>query len=119
MQKLSGNIEKLTLNNKNYRKVLATTKNMQLVLMRLKPGEEIGMESHPHTTQFIRVESGSCKAITPAKTFRLKADSYVIIPPKTKHNIVNTSKDQDLMLYTIYSPPEHPRNCVQRKKPLF
>lgn len=110
------NIEKLTLKNKNYRKVIETTKTMQLVLMRLKPLEEIGSEIHTHTTQFIRIESGKCEAIVNGKKYKLRDNDYIIIPPNKKHNIINTSKTKSVHLYTIYSPPEHAPDCVQRNK---
>ena len=110
------NIEKLTLSNKNYRKVLHTTRNMQLVVMSLQSGQEIGAEIHKETSQFIRIESGNAKAIIKGKTFYLKDGDCVIIPPGFKHNIINTGKD-DLKLYTIYTPPEHPKKLIQKYKP--
>ena len=115
---MSRNIEKLTLKNKNYRQVIETTKNMQLVLMRLKPMEEIGEEIHKHTTQFIRIESGKCKAIVDGKKYMLRDDDYLIIRPNKTHNIINVSKTKNLHMYTIYSPPEHAPNCVEPKKTL-
>jgi mannose-6-phosphate isomerase-like protein (cupin superfamily) len=111
-----GNIEKLTLKNKNYRKVLATTKNMQLVLMSLKPLEEIGTEVHKHTSQFMRIEKGSCVAIIGSKKIKLKDDDFIIIPPNTKHNIINNSKTEKLKLYSIYTPPEHKPGLIQKRK---
>jgi mannose-6-phosphate isomerase-like protein (cupin superfamily) len=108
-----NNIEKKTINNTNYRKVVSTTNQIQLVLMSLSEGEEIGMETHPHTTQFIRVEKGTGVAIVRNKRFNLKENDAIIIPANHKHNIIATS---DLKLYTIYSPPEHDKNLVQRKK---
>lgn len=106
------NIELSTLDNNNYRKVEHTTQNMQLVVMKLKPGEEIGMERHPSTTQFIRVEKGEGIAIVNGHEFFLGNNSAIIIPPNTLHNIKNTSKDE-LKLYTIYTPPEHSPTLVQ------
>lgn len=110
-----GNLEKLTLSNKNYRKVLYTTSDLQLVVMCLKAGEEIGSETHSHTTQFIRVESGKAKAVISGKVFYLKEQDFIIIPPKHKHNIMNTGKEE-LKLYTIYTPPQHQKNLVQKYK---
>ena len=111
-----GNIEKLTNQNTYYRKVISTTPQQQLVLMCLKPLEEIGMEKHPHTTQFIRVESGRGKAVVGKSTYRLSDDSFIIIPPNKCHNIINTSKTKPLKLYTIYSPPEHKPGTKQKRK---
>lgn len=111
------NIDKLTLDNNAYRKVLKTTCTQQLVVMSLLPGEDIGTEIHPHTTQFIKVVGGECDAILNGHTFHMKEDFAVVIPPGTNHNIINTSKDNKLKLYTIYSPPEHPDNTLQQTKP--
>lgn len=108
-----ANIEKQTLKNKNYRKVINTTKQMQLVLMSIPSGEEIGMEIHPKTTQFIRVESGNGVAIINNIKINLKDGDAIVIPSNTKHNIISK---KDLKLYTIYSPPEHPDMLVERNK---
>lgn len=110
------NIKSLTFDNPNYRKVEQTTQNMQLVTMNLKPGEEIGMERHPSTTQFIRVESGEGTAIVKGIDYHLGDDSAIIIPPNTLHNIKNTG-NSPLKLYTIYTPPEHRYNLIQSEKP--
>ena len=85
-----GNIEELTLQNKNYREVLATTKNMQLVIMSLKKNDEIGMEIHPKTSQFIRVESGEGIAIIDNVLYHLTDGDVVVVPPGAEHNIINT-----------------------------
>lgn len=114
---MAVNIEKATLNNKNYRKVINTTPNQQLVLMSLKPNVEIGMEKHQKTTQFIRIESGKGLAIINGKKIKLQDGSIVVIPPNTLHNIINTSKTKRLQLYTIYSPPEHKDGLIQKDKP--
>lgn len=117
----SINIEKETLKNKNYRKVLSTTPNMQLVVMSIKPQTEIGLEKHSKIDQFIRIEKGKGKAIITnnkkeiIQTTRLKDGSVIIIPKNTWHNIINTG-DENLQLYSIYSPPEHPPNTLQRNK---
>lgn len=100
-----GNIETKTLTNTKYRNILYTSKEMQLVLMNIEPGEEIGMESHPSTSQFIRVEGGSGRAIVANKNYRLRDGDAILIPSKTRHNII-AGRD-GLQLYTIYSPPEH------------
>ena len=101
------NIEELTINNSNFRKVLFTAPNSQLVVMNLKPGENIGMEVHSDIDQFIRVESGEGKAILNGEETVIKDDFAVVIPAGTQHDIVNTSSEEELKLYTIYSPPEH------------
>jgi len=108
-----GNIEKLTVKNTYYRKVLSTTSTMQLVLMSLCPDEEIGREKHSHTTQFIRVEAGRAKAIIGNKKYFLKDGDAIVIPPNTWHNVINTGK-KDLKLYTLYAPPEHPPGTKER-----
>lgn len=109
------NIEKATLRNKNYRKVIHTTNHIQLVLMTLKRGEEIGMERHSNLAQFIRVEAGSAKAIVARNVYRLKDGDAIIIPARTMHNIINTG-NTDLKLYTVYTSPIHEDNCVQKNK---
>lgn len=109
------NIEKDTLENENFRKVLYTAKNMQLVVMSLNAGEEIGMETHPEHDQFIRVDKGSAKAILNGEESELVDGSCVIIPAGVEHNIVNTG-DEMLKLYTIYSPPEHADGTIHVTK---
>ena len=116
MSYFKDNIETITKENTNYRQVLDTTKTMQLVLMSLKPLEEIGSEVHEHTTQFIRIESGKGRAILNDVPMDLNQDDAIIIPPGTKHNIINVSNDQFLKLYTIYAPPEHDPGCIQKTK---
>ena len=112
------NIEKDTLKNKMYRKVLHTVpgKN-QLVLMSLKPGEDIPKETHKKISQFIRIESGKGHAIIDGKKYILKDGNSIIIPPKAEHYIKNTSKTNDLKLYTIYSPEAHSPNKTNRRQP--
>lgn len=112
---LIDNIEELTLNNDNYRKVINTTKTQQLVVMNIPNKEEIGMEKHSETTQFIRIEKGIGIAIVNDKEYKLKKGDFVMIPPNTYHNIISTSKN-GLKLYTIYSPPVHKKNLVQEFK---
>lgn len=108
------NIETKTVKNSNYRKVLYTNSKQQLVVMSIKPKEEIGLEIHPKISQFIRVEEGNGKAIIDGHTTQLKAGSCVIIDPNHYHNIIAGTKG--LKLYTIYSPPKHDVDCVQKKK---
>jgi mannose-6-phosphate isomerase-like protein (cupin superfamily) len=100
------NIEKDTLNNNSFRKVLYTAKNMQLVLMSLKAGEEIGEEIHNDNDQFFRFESGNGKCIINDNEYELIDGDVIIVPAGSKHNIINTGK-KPLKLYTIYSPPHH------------
>lgn len=115
-QPFFGDIVNLTLENKHYRKVLHTNKRMQLVLMSLKPGEEIGTEIHPGVSQFFRIEQGEGLAIVDQKQFSIKDDDVLVIPPGAKHNIINTHPRQNLKLYSLYSPPEHPPHAVQTNK---
>lgn len=112
---LHTHIEDETLSNANYRKVLYTG-FMQLVLMKLNPGEEIGMEIHDGHDQFFRIEQGQATAILNGNEIQLKEDEALIVPAGTEHNIIN-SGDSDLKLYTIYAPSEHPDNTVQVTKP--
>jgi mannose-6-phosphate isomerase-like protein (cupin superfamily) len=112
-----GNIDKQTRKNNYYRKVIFTTKNMQLVFMSIPKGEDIGTEIHKKISQFIRVESGKGYANISGNIHKLKKDFAILIPPGKKHNIVNTGR-KPLKLYTIYSPPEHPKNRKQKKKPI-
>ena len=111
-----ANIESMTEKNNNFRKVLYTAKNMQLVVMSLKKGEEIGMENHKNVDQFIRVESGHGYAMLNGKKYKLADGFAVVIPAGTEHNIVNTSQVNKMKLYTIYTPPEHAPNKVEKNK---
>lgn len=113
MKVYKANIERATIKNTFYRKVLFTTPQTQLVLMSIPTGEEIGMETHPTTTQFIRVESGRGVAEVAGKRYMLSDGDALVIPPKARHNIRAT---ETLKLYTLYSPPEHATKCVQRTK---
>ena len=106
----------LTVENDLYRHVVKTGKFHQIVLMTLKPGEDIGMEVHPDTDQFIRIEGGRGKAIIDGDAFMLQEESAINIEAGSKHNIVNTG-DEPLKLYTIYSPPHHSEGLVQPNKP--
>lgn len=110
------NIEQDTLANEDYRRVLYTGPNTQLVLMTLRPGEEIGREAHTGHDQFIRVESGTGMVVLNGEEHRLGDGSAVVIPSGVEHNVINTSADEPLRLYTLYSPPEHPDGTVHRTK---
>jgi mannose-6-phosphate isomerase-like protein (cupin superfamily) len=109
-------IEYKTLQNENFREVLFTGPNIQLVVMSLLPGEEIGMEMHDDTDQFIRVETGQGMAVLNEVKHDLEDGSVVVIPAGTHHNIVNTSESEALKLYTLYSPPEHADKTIHRTK---
>jgi mannose-6-phosphate isomerase-like protein (cupin superfamily) len=109
------NIEKTTKENTNFRKVLYTAKHSQLVVMSLRPGEEIGEEVH-NLDQFIRVEEGQGKAILNGTEYLLEDGFAVVIPEGTSHNIINTSPDKEMKLYTIYSPPNHRDKVVHTTK---
>ena len=108
------NIEQETLENENFRKVLFTAKNSQLVVMSLKPGEEIGEETH-HLDQFIRFETGEGEVVLDGKKHNVEDDWAVVIPAGTRHNVINRG-NKPLKLYTIYSPPEHADGTVHRTK---
>jgi mannose-6-phosphate isomerase-like protein (cupin superfamily) len=108
------NIEEETLANEEYRRVLYTAKNSQLVLMCIKPGDEIGEEVH-ELDQFIRFESGNARVILDNIPHELGADDAVVIPSGTKHNVINIG-ESDLKLYTVYSPPEHKDKMVHKRK---
>jgi len=114
MQGYIVNIEKETLENTDYRRVLYTAKNSQLVLMNIQPGSEIGMEVH-HLDQFIRIEQGTGKAILDGVEHDLQADFAVVVPAGAQHNILNTG-DTEMKLYTVYSPPEHKDGVVEHTK---
>ena len=109
------NIEKLSLENENFRKVLYTAKNSQLVVMSLKPNEDIGEEVH-QLDQFIRCEAGQGKAILDDVEHDMSDGFVVVVPAGTKHNIINTSGDKELKLYTLYSPPNHKDGTVHITK---
>ena len=110
------NIERDTLSNEDYRRVVFTGRNAQLVLMNLRPGEEIGQEVHEGHDQFIRVEGGRGVAILAGKEHTLTDGIALVIPAGVEHNVINTSADSPLRLYTLYSPPEHPDGTVHRTK---
>jgi mannose-6-phosphate isomerase-like protein (cupin superfamily) len=114
-------IEKATLQNENFRTVLFTGQHTQLTVMRIAPGEDIGLEMHGDVDQFLRIEQGSARVEFGAsrgavdETHEAKGDWAIIIPAGTWHNVFNTG-DQDLKLYSLYSPPNHPEGTVHRTK---
>jgi len=107
MKGFNTNIEKETLENENFRKVLYTGKHSQLVLMSLRPGEEIGMETHTDNDQFFRFEKGQGKCVIDGNEYALENGSVIIVPAGAQHNIINVSNTEELKLYTIYSPAHH------------
>jgi mannose-6-phosphate isomerase-like protein (cupin superfamily) len=111
-----ANLEEETKKNTDFRKVLYTGKYSQLVLMCLKPKEDIGEETHDDVDQFFRFEEGVGVVIIDATKHTVKDGSGVIVPSGAKHNIINTSGTKNLKLYTIYSPPEHQDKVVRKTK---
>jgi mannose-6-phosphate isomerase-like protein (cupin superfamily) len=112
-----GAIEKQTLTNTNFRQVLFTALHSQLVVMCLRPGEEIGDEVHPNVDQFFRIERGEAKFIfNESDEHPVHDGDAVVVPAGTYHNVVNTSKTAMLKLYTVYSPPNHPEGTVHKTK---
>jgi mannose-6-phosphate isomerase-like protein (cupin superfamily) len=109
-------IEKETIKNTDFRRVLYTGKNSQLVLMSLNPNEDIGMEVHTDVDQFFRFEQGEGKVVIDGAEHKVKDGDAAIVPCGAKHNVVNTSKTSKLKLYTIYSPPEHMDKVVRHTK---
>jgi mannose-6-phosphate isomerase-like protein (cupin superfamily) len=110
------NIEERTVKNDYFREVLFTAPHSQLVVMSLKPGEEIGEEVHADVDQFIRFEEGEGKVILDNEEHKVQGEDAVVIPAGSKHNVINTSSDQTLKLYTIYTPPEHKPGTIHKTK---
>ena len=115
MKGFVDDIEELTEANKSFRHVLYSGQKLQLVLMALQPGEEIGEEVHPGTDQFFRVEKGKGEVVIDGKATTIKSDMAIIVPAGARHNIKNTS-DKPLKLYTLYAPPEHIDGTVHATK---
>jgi mannose-6-phosphate isomerase-like protein (cupin superfamily) len=109
-------IERAVLESEAFRRVVYTAPQIQLVLMTLRPGEDIGMEAHSGHDQFIRVERGSGTAIVDGEEHALKDGSAVVIPSGVRHNIINRSDTESLRLYTLYAPPEHADGRVHQTK---
>ena len=116
MKGFNSNIEKDTIDNENFRKVLYTSKHSQLVLMSLKPKEEIGMEIHEDNDQFFRIEKGQGKCIIDGNEYDIKDGTAVVVPAGSQHNVINISETEDLKLYTIYSPAHHQDGVVRGTK---
>jgi len=111
-----GNIEDLTVVNSNFRKVLYTAQHSQLVVMSIKPKEEIGEEVHPDNDQFLRIEKGEGRAVIDGNEYKLSDNFAVIVPAGSKHNIINTSDTEELKLYTVYSPAHHKDGTIHETK---
>jgi mannose-6-phosphate isomerase-like protein (cupin superfamily) len=110
-------IEKDTLKNDYFRRVIFTGKHLQLVLMSLKAGEEIGNEVHENVDQFFRIEHGSAKFVLNNKEEHATHDGdAIVVPAGTWHNVINASKTAPLNLYTVYTPPQHPDGTVHKTR---
>lgn len=116
-----ADIEKATRNNDNFRTVFFTGAHAQLTVMRLAPGEDIGLEAHPHLDQFLRIEQGRGRVElgrtrdTVEETHEVSDDWAVVVPAGVWHNVINTGTD-DLKLYSLYAPPEHPDGTIHGTK---
>ena len=115
MKGFVDDIEDLTESNKDFRRVLYTGKHLQLVLMTLQPGEEIGEEVHDTHDQFFRIEKGKGEVLIDGVKTKVKADFAIIVPAGARHNVIN-SGEKPLKLYTLYGPPEHKHGVVQATK---
>lgn len=112
-----GDIEKLTVDNEYFREVLFTGTYCQLVVMSLKPNEEIGAEVHHNVDQFFRIEEGEAKFVfNENEEHTVHSGEAVVVPAGTFHNVINTSKTKALKLYTLYSPPNHPAGTIHKTK---
>lgn len=115
MKGFVDDIDRLTVENKDFRRVLYTGKHLQLVLMALRPGEEIGEEVHDDHDQFFRIEKGEGEVWIDGQRTKIKADDAIIVPAGARHNVVN-SGDKKLKLYTVYGPPDHKDGIVRATK---
>lgn len=116
MKGFKSNIEKESLENNNFRKVLYTGKHLQLVLMSLKVGEEIGEETHQNNDQFFRFESGSGKCIIDETEYIVTNGDAIVVPSGAKHNVINIDSKNELKMYTIYGPPNHKYDTLRTTK---
>jgi len=116
MKGFKSDIKEEALKNENFRKVLYTSKNLQLVLMTLKPGEEIGAEIHVNSDQFFRFESGKGKCIINENEYNVESGDVVIVPAGSKHNVINTDAVKELKMYTIYAIPQHKDGIIRATK---
>lgn len=111
MRGFVDDIDRLTVENKDFRRVLYTGQHLQLVLMALRPGEEIGEEVHDDHDQFFRIEKGEGEVWIDNQRTKIKADDAIIVPAGARHNVINTG-DKKLKLYTVYGPPDHKDGIV-------
>ncbi len=109
------NIEQQTLENTNFRKEIFTGEHLQITVMSIPVGGEIGAEVHPTTDQFLRIEQGTGKAVIGDQEYEVADDFAITIPAGMNHNVINTG-DVDMKLYSIYTPPEHPKGTVHVTK---
>lgn len=116
MKGYQSNIETITQENKNFRAVLYTGEHLQLVIMSLKPGEDIGEETHAHVDQFFRIEKGTGVSSINGIQHPIKSGDVIIVPAGAKHNIINSNSTADLKLYTIYAPPNHEDKIIRTTK---
>jgi len=116
MKGFNTNIEKETLDNDNFRKVLYTAKHSQLVLMTVAPRSEIGLEVHNENDQFFRFESGQGKVVIDGNEYQVSDGSAIVVPAGSEHNVINVSDSEPLKLYTIYSPAHHKDGIVRKTK---
>lgn len=115
MQGYKANIEELTLQNENFRQVLYTAQNVQLVVMSLQPNEDIGLEVHD-VDQFFRFEKGAGKVLIDGNEQTVSDGDVVIVPVGAEHNVINTSGSEPLKLYTLYCPPHHQDGTIHSTK---
>lgn len=111
-----GNMEKMARENSDYRRVLYTAEHSQLVLMSLRPKEEIGLEVHPDNDQFFRFEHGQGRVVINETIYDISDGDAVIVPAGAQHNVINVSETEDLKLYTIYSPAHHKDGTIHPTK---
>lgn len=116
MKGYKGNIEKVTVENENFRKVIYTGKHLQLVLMSLKVGEDIGEEVHLENDQFFRFENGSGKCIIDGNEYQVGEGDVIVVPAGAKHNVINTNSSKSFKMYTIYGPPNHQDGTIRLTK---
>lgn len=119
MQGFRSNIENDTLKNRNFRKVLYTSKSLQVVLMMLKPGEEFAEEAHSSFDQFFRFEAGTGKRFIDGYEYKVGNDDAIETPPGARHNVINAHPSKELMMYTIYSPLNHKDDVINSTKKDF
>ena len=116
MKGFKSNIEKDTLENNNFRKVLYTGKHLQLVLMSLKGGEDISEETHLNNDQFFRFEAGIGKCVIDGNEYKVKEGDVIVVPAGAKHNVINTDSTIALKMYTLYGPPNHRDGIIRATK---